>query len=129
MYSDSLNEKMDPLLKDKLTKIEQTQLGNNVIITGIQKGPFEPYHTTKLCVQEMIATTVDSGDANADLEAAKNIEITCCSRVGKFRHNRVRPISVTFTKRDDKEALLSCKRKLPNAVYANEEYPLHVKWN
>ena len=32
-------------------------------------------------------------------------------------------------KRDDKEALLSCKQKLPNGVYANEEYPLHVKRN
>ena len=121
--------KENDLLKDRLTKIEQTQLGNNVIITGIQEGPFEPYHTTKLCVQEMTATTIDSGDSNADLEAPKNIEITCCSRVGKFRHNRVTPISVTFMKRDDKEALLSCKRKLPNGVYANKEYPLHVKQN
>ena len=110
-------------------KIEQTQLGNNVIIAGFQEGPFEPYHTTKLCVQEMITTTLDSGDANADLEAAKNIEITCCSRVGKFKHNRERPILVTFMKRDDKEALLSCKRKLPNGIYAYEEYPLHIKQN
>ena len=116
-------------LKDRLTKIEQAQLGNNVIITGIQEGAFEPYHTMKLCVQEMIARTIDSGDASADLETAKNKEITCCSRVGKFRHNRARPISVTFMKQDEKEALLSHKRKLPKAVYANEEYLLHVKRN
>ena len=77
----------------------------------------------------MIVVTIDSGDAAADLETAKNIEILCCSRVGKFRRNRTHPISVTFLKRDDKEALLSCKCKLPTGVYANEIYPLHVKRN
>ena len=83
-------------LKHRLTKIEKAQLGYNVTITGIQEGPFEPYQMTKLHIQEMIATTIDSGDTNKDLESAKKIEITCCSRVGKFRHNRARPISVTF---------------------------------
>ena len=96
-------------LKDRLTKIEQSQLSNNVIIMGIQEEPFESYHTTKLRVQEIITITIDSGNASEDLETAKSIEITCCSRVGKFRHNHAHPISVTFLKRDDKEALLSCK--------------------
>ena len=52
-------------------KLESVQLSNNIIITGIQEGPFEPYHTTKLRLQEMIATTIDSGDVTADLETAK----------------------------------------------------------
>ena len=73
----------------------------------------------------MIATTIDSGDADKNLETAKQIEITCCSMVGKFRHNKARPISVTFSKRDDKEAL----HKLPSGILANKEYPIHVKRN
>ena len=77
----------------------------------------------------MIAVTIDSGDTAADLKKAKNIEISCCSRVGKFRHNHAHPISVMFTKGDDNKVLLSCKRKLPTGVYTNEEYPLHVKCN
>ena len=92
--------------KDRLTKVESTQLSNNIIITGIQEGPFKPYHTTKFRVYEMIATTIDSGDKQADLETAKKVEITGCSRVGKYRHNRARPISVTFKLRDDKELFL-----------------------
>ena len=60
--------KENDLLKDRLAKIEQNQLGNNIIITGIQEGPFEPYQTTKLRVQEMIAVTIDSGDAVANEE-------------------------------------------------------------
>ena len=114
-------------LQDRLTKVEVTQLSNNIIITGIQEGPFEPYHTTKLRVYEMIAITIDSGDKHADLETAKKVEITGCSRVGKYRHNRARPISVTFKLRDDKELFLSCKCKLPAGIYANEEYPIHIK--
>ena len=114
-------------LRDRLTQVELSQLSNNIIITGIQEGPFEPYQTTKLRVYEMIATTIDSGDKNADLETAKKVEITGCSRVGKYKHNRMRPISVTFRLRDDKELFLSCKRKLPMGIYANEEYPIHMK--
>ena len=109
-----------------MKKLESVQLSNNIIITGIQEGPFEPYHTTKLRVQEMIATTIDSGDITADLETAKKVEIIGCSHVGKYRHNRARPVSVTF-KLCDKELFLSCKRKLPAGIYANKEYPIHVK--
>ena len=112
---------------DRLTKVESTQLSNNIIITGIQEGPFEPYHTTKLRVYEMITTTIDSGDKQADLETAKKVEITGCSRVGKYRHNRTRPISVMFKLHDDKELFLSCKCKLPAGIYGNEEYPIHIK--
>ena len=114
-------------LWDRLTKLESVQLSNNIIITSIQEGPFEPYHTTKLRVQEMIATTFDSGDITADLETAKKVEITGCSCIRKYRHNRARPVSVTFKLHDDKELFLSCKRKLPAGIYANEEYPIHVK--
>ena len=114
-------------LCDRLSKVEATQLSNNIIITGIQEGPFEPYQTTKLRVYEMIAITIDSGDKQADLETAKRVEITGCSRIGKYRHNKARPISVMFRLRDDKELLLSCKCKLPAGIYANEEYPIHIK--
>ena len=78
-------------------------------------------------VQEMIAVTIDSGDADADLDKAKGIEITSCTRLGRFRHNTARPISVTFSTRDDKESFLSCKRKLPTGIFANEELPPHIK--
>ena len=38
-----------------------------------------------------------------------------------------RPISVTFAKRDDKEAFLSNTRQLPSRIFTNEEFPLHIK--
>ena len=42
-------------LKSRLDHIEQNQLSNKVIITGIPEGPYEQYSITKLRVQEMIA--------------------------------------------------------------------------
>ena len=114
-------------LKTRLDKLEQDQLINNVMITGIQEGPYEQYSTTKLRVQEMIAETIQSGNAMQDLETVKAINIVSRKRVSKYRHNFPRSISVTFAKPDDKESFLSNKRQLPVGIFANEEYPLHVK--
>ena len=75
----------------------------------------------------MITVTIDSGDTEADLAKAKGIEITSCNRVGRFKHNVARLISVTFSTRDDKESFLSSKRKLPTGIFANEELPPHIK--
>ena len=108
-------------LKSRLDTIEQSQLRNNVLVTGIQEGPYEQYNTTKLRIQEMIAVTINSGNVVQDLETAKRIEITDCKRLGKYRNNYSRPISVTFATRDDKEMFLSNNRNLPNGIYANEE--------
>ena len=77
----------------------------------------------------MLAITINSGDATKDLETAKQADITNCRRLGKYRPNYSRPISVTFSKRDDKELLLSNKRSLPDGIFANEEFPLHIKRN
>ena len=124
-----LLRKENTKLKSRLDTIEQSQLRNNVLVTGIQEGPYEQYNTTKLRIQEMIAVTINSGNAVQDLETAKRIEITDCKRLGKYRNNYSRPISVTFATRDDKEMFLLNKRNLPDGIYANEEYPIHIKQN
>ena len=40
--------KENDALKTRLDKLEQDQLRNNVMITGIQEGPYKQYSTTKL---------------------------------------------------------------------------------
>ena len=71
-------QKENDALKTRLDKIKQDQLRDNVMITGIQEGPCEQYSTTKLRIQEMIAVTLNSGNAASDLETSKSIEITNC---------------------------------------------------
>ena len=78
---------------------------------------------------EMIIETIKSGNPAHDLETAKAIDIVSCKHVGRYRHNYPRSILVTFAKHDDKESFLSNKRQLPAGIFANEEYPLHIKQN
>ena len=94
------------------------------MITRIQERPYEHYSTTKLRVQEMIAETIQSGNAMQDLETVKAINIVSCKRVCKYRHNFPRSISVTFAKRVDKESFLSNKRQLPAGIFmsCSEEF-------
>ena len=47
-------------LKDRLDKLESAQLNNNVIINGIPKQQWEPYHVTKQQVYDMIASSIST---------------------------------------------------------------------
>ena len=55
------------------------------------------------------------------------MDIVYCTRVAKYRPNYNRSISVTLTRRDDKENLMSIKNKLPSRIYSNNVCPLHVQ--
>ena len=96
--------KENETFKSRMDALEQNQLTNNVMLT------FKPYSVTKLRVHEMIASIIASGNTEDDLTKAQNIDITSCNWVGKYRPNNSRPISITFSKRDDKELFLSSKR-------------------
>ena len=49
-------------LKEHLTKIELSQLGNKVIITGMQEQPWESYDTTKERQYDTIAAAMGTQD-------------------------------------------------------------------
>ena len=117
-------------LKNRLSKIETSQLSNNVIVTGIPEQTWEPYECTKQRVYDTISSAIIASDPskeNSALEEARAMDIAYCTRVGKYKPNHNRPISVTFTRRDDKERVMLIKNKLPTGIYINNEYPLHVK--
>ena len=57
------------------------------------------------------------------MKVARKIDITCCTRIGKYQLNQPRPISVTFNQKEDRQKLLENKRNLPNGIFINEEFP------
>ena len=117
-------------LKDRLSKIETPQLSNNVIVMGIPEQTWEPYECTKQRVYDTISSAIaalDPSKKDTALDEAMAMDIVYCTRVGKYRPNHNRSISVTFTRWDDKEKVMSIKNKLPSRIYINNEYPLHVK--
>ena len=75
-------------LKDRLTKIELSQIGNNVIISSMQEQSWENYATTKERVCDIIVATMGGEDRSAVLQEARKIEITCCSRIGHYQLNK-----------------------------------------
>ena len=71
-------------LLERLQKIETQQLSNNVIISGITEGPWDNYDVTKQRAYDTVAASMgDADDINCQ-ERAKQVEIACCSRVGRF---------------------------------------------
>ena len=117
-------------LRSRLSKIETSQLSNNVIVMGIPEQTWEPYECTKQRVYDTISSAIVTSDPSKQdtaLDEARAMDIAYCTRVGKYRPNHNRSISVTFTRLDDKERVMLIKNKLPTGIYINNEYPLHVK--
>ena len=117
-------------LKEHVSKIETAQLSNNIIVTGISEQPFETYEKTKQRTYDIFAEAIKNPNTTQKTSAmntAKNIDITYCSRVGKSRPGQNRPISVSLGHKEDKEKLMSIKTKLPQGIYMNNEYPIHIK--
>ena len=54
---------------------------------------------TKQRVYDTITATIDSPDGNVVLDEAYKVDVAYCSRVGKYRPNVKRPITVTFQRR------------------------------
>ena len=83
-------------LREHLDQLKIAHLSNNVIITGIEEQTWEVAEVTKQRVYDTIATTIDSPDGNVPLEETYKVDVAYCSRVGKYRPNVNRPITVTF---------------------------------
>ena len=125
-----LLKKENKYLTERINKIESTQLSNNIIVTGISEQPWEKYEMTKQRIHEIIAIALSNSNSKSIEEntpEANDIIISYCNRVGVFKLNQARPISVSFQKREDKEFVLTLKRHMPSGIYVDNEYPPHVK--
>ena len=90
-------------LKERITKIESNQVRNNIIISGIPEGKWEPYDTTVARMYDTIATAFSSGDIDQALDEAKQIEIVCCNRIGRYQMGNIdqspQPCVIMLTRR------------------------------
>ena len=130
------NKKMDAImLENRQLKKENQNLGecldqlemvqlSNIIITGIEEQTWEPAEATKQRVYDTIVATMTTSDGNLALEEAYKVDIMYCARLGKYRSNANRPISITFQRKD---RLMQTKSRLPPGIYVNNKYPIEVK--
>lgn len=70
--------KENNMLQERLMQIEQTQLENNVIISGQPEQPWEPYELTKERVFDTIALSTGITDHETARKTAKGTEIARC---------------------------------------------------
>ena len=129
IHENKLLRRENASLKEQISKIESNQVRNNIIISGIPEGKWETYDTTVARIYDTIATAFSSGDIDRALEEARQIEIVCCNRIGRYQIGRHRSISVTLRNYANKEKIMQHKKNLPNGIYINEEFPLEVKRN
>ena len=110
-------------LKERLNKIELTHIGNNVIISEMQEQPWKGYTMTKESMYETIASVMGGDNLEETMKDARKIDITCCTRIGKYQLNRPRPISVTFNRKEDRQKLLENKRNLLMVYSSMKNFP------
>ena len=114
-------------LQERLSRIEATQLDNNVILTGIQEQQWQRFEITHQRVIDIIAEAIKPIEGSNATTRAGNVLISNCKQIGTYRMNYSRPISITFQRKEDKDLLMSKRQNLPTGIYANDEYPIHVK--
>ena len=121
-------EQEQKVLKDRLDKIENLQLENNLILHGVEESTAWEYPETRYAkVIEHLSHTMNAETAIEQRDMARNLSIKKTHRLGKFNVDRCRPVSITFAKYEDVEYLLGNKRYLPRGVYLNREYSSEIE--
>ena len=114
-------------LKSQLTKLETRNLDSTLIIRGIRE---EPKETEDMCCEKIyreLANTISGSDPDERYTTAKTLTIRKCRRLGKFKRDRTRPVSVEFVHKEDRTYILENRSYLNEGVFADKEYPADVE--
>ena len=114
-------------LKSQLTKLETRNLENMLIIRDIKE---EPKENEEMCCEKIyreLANTISGSDPEERFTMAKTLTIRKCRRLGKFKRDRIRPISVEFVHKEDRTYILENRSYLNEGIFADKEYPVEVE--
>ena len=76
-------KKSNAALQERLSRIETSQLDNNVILTGIQEQQWEKFEITRQRVIDVIAEALHGTEGENALLKAQQVSIAKCRRIGK----------------------------------------------
>ena len=114
-------------LKTQLTKLETRNLENMLIIRSIRE---EPKENEDMCCEKIyleLANTISGSDPEERFTTAKTLTIRKCCRLGKFKRDCIRPISVEFVHKEDWTCILENRSYLNEGIFADKEYPAEVE--
>ena len=109
-------------LCNRLNKIEDKLLEDNVIITGAPEDAWETESTLYEKVYQLIAYTVDAQDSQLQLDKARKAKIHNVKRLGSFSKFRGHPISVNFEKKSEAKYFMENKGYLPDGIRVKREF-------
>ena len=102
-----LSENMS--LKERIMKIENSLLNNNLILHGIPEDAWELNSNRLEKVIHAISFTMDEESEQDQLNVARKIRIKSTRRLGIYNSKRSRPVSVCFERFCDADYILSNK--------------------
>ena len=108
-------------LKMKVRNMERSMKENNLIFSGLTEGPWETTFITYEKIYQAIASIM-SGNKKERLEKAKEINIVNAKRIGRYSHERNRPICVKFACNLDVARIMDNKKQLKDGVYVDYDY-------
>ena len=110
-------------IKERLDRMENYQLENNLILHGIPETTAWEYPESRYAkIIDQLASTMNGRNEAEKRDMARNLSIQKTKQVGRFSVDRNRPISITFGKHEDIEYLITYKKYLPNGIYVDWEY-------
>ena len=115
-------EKENKLLKDRLVAIENQLLENNITLQGINEDAWELNSVLREKTLDALANTIDANSRQKQLEEIRKMPIKKVQRIGKYNSKRGRPISVSFTFKEDADYVYENKNHLKKGIYLDREY-------
>ena len=115
-------EELNESLSKRVCALEDRILQNNIIIHGIQEGPWETEEIRQEKLYYAFSDTVLGRTIEERMDTARTMYITSSKRIGKFRQMSSRPISVEMLYKSDAEYLLRNRRHFSEGIFIDREY-------
>ena len=109
-------------LKSKIDNIENRTLSNCIQLKGVNDELGEDVGTLTDKVYYELSKTIDAKSDRDRRKLANQMVLVKCKRVGKYRRDWPRPISIEFQYNQDVEYILSNRRYLRKGIFADKEY-------
>ena len=126
--NDKLNTKVYQLeirnhkLQEKLNRIEDKLVDNNLLFFGISEMEGESEQDRYAIVLEVISSTFIGQTREERMQQASNVMIESFVRRGRYNQRKSRLISVTFTHQKDVGGILMNQKYLPDGVFVILSY-------
>ena len=131
--NDKLKTKVDQLetfnmkRKNKLNRIEDKLLENNLLFFGISEKEGETEYERYSVILDIISTTFVGPNYETQVQQATQIQIEKLVRRGRYSQNKIRPISVTFAHQQDLQELLANRKYLLAGVAISKGFGEHTE--